>query len=48
MELAAEVNTYRGPSGQGYEIVGTIVLAGRTWRKIINVGPETYRDRDWE
>lgn len=37
------VNTYTGPTGDGYEIV----YEYQNWRKIENHGPETWRAQDW-
>ncbi len=47
MEIATRVDTYDGPEGQGYVVIGEVEIGGRLWRKCMNVGPETYRTHAW-
>lgn len=42
--ISFTVNVYDGPHGKGYEVVGELELRGVTVRRVINVGPETWRD----
>lgn len=48
MELAVQVDVYEGPRGWGYVVIGIIEIAKKVWRKAINVGPEDYRNSDWQ
>lgn len=41
------VNVYNGPSGHGYELTCQFKDAGGTWRRVVNVGLETYREQPW-
>jgi hypothetical protein len=41
------INVYDGPSGKGYVANMGFDLDGSTYRKSVNFGPETHRDRDW-
>lgn len=41
------VNVYKGPSGHGYELVCQFLDAGGRWRRVVNVGPETWREQPW-
>jgi hypothetical protein len=45
---ALSVNYYNGPSGKGYEVVGLVVISGRTYMRRVNVGPETHRTHNWK
>ncbi len=41
------VNVYNGPGGWGYELVFRFRDAGGVWSRVVNVGPETYREQAW-
>jgi hypothetical protein len=46
--VTVTVNVYESPAGHGYETVYTYRDAmGGHWRRVDNVGPETWRDSDW-
>ncbi|MCL5264906.1 MAG: hypothetical protein M1343_06910 [Chloroflexi bacterium] len=47
MEVAIRVDTYEGPEGQGYVVIGEIEIGSRLLRRCVNVGPEVYRAHDW-
>lgn len=47
LPIAVEVHVYDGPSGHGYILLGKVELAGKRWMRAINVGPETWRTREW-
>lgn len=47
LPLGLEVHVHDGPLGIGYTLIGTLRLAGRTWRKAIHVGPYGYMAHDW-
>lgn len=40
-------NAYKGPKGEGYEIVLFFKYEGLTYTKVINYGPEEHRNKDW-
>lgn len=42
-DVFLSVTSYDGPKGKGY----TINVESGTWMKVVNYGPETYRDVDW-
>lgn len=44
---AWSVDVYDGPKGKGYQVVFEAVRGGRTWRKVVNDGPEEWREQDW-
>lgn len=44
--VAITVNVYDGPQGKGYEVVGQVKSGKDLFYKVLNVGPETYRDDD--
>lgn len=44
--IAVTVDFYDGPSGRGYVVNGYVLLNGVSYRRSINVGPETYRTTD--
>jgi hypothetical protein len=46
---ALQVNNYGGPrgAGVGYEIVMYVREGGKLYRKTLNRGPETERERGW-
>ena len=41
------VDCYDGPLGQGYALAEEVVLGAQTWRRVEQVGPETWRGSDW-
>lgn len=47
MPMCLEIHTYHGPHGKGYVAVLTVRISGHTWRRVQNVGPETWRTRAW-
>jgi hypothetical protein len=47
LECSVEVQEYVGPKGKGYVVLGRIILSGRTYAKVVNVGPEVERNQDW-
>lgn len=42
------IDVYDGPSGKGYVINYEFNRSGTLIRKALNVGPEEWRERDWE
>ena len=42
-----QVDSYDGPQGFGYVVIGIVIEATRTYRRSVNVGPETYRNQNW-
>lgn len=42
------VNNYDGPLGKGWELLVTRQEGAETWVRVVNRGPETYRERSWE
>lgn len=45
--MTVTVNTYVSPMGDGYEVVYETIQAGMLYRRVVNHGPETWRERDW-
>lgn len=41
------IDTYSGPDGDGYVLTVTTVIDGATWQRVINYGPDTWRDANW-
>lgn len=41
------IDTYSGPDGDGYVVTVTTVVNGQPWQRVINYGPDTWRDADW-
>lgn len=41
------VNEYVSPGGAGFEVVYEAKINGRKCQKVVNFGPETYRDQPW-
>lgn len=41
------VDTYSGPTGAGYVTVLETSINGQSWLKMVNFGPETWRNSDW-
>lgn len=46
MPLAVRLDSYDGPSGCGYVVVGQVEIAGGIWQRSIGVGPES-RSHNW-
>ena len=46
MPIAVAVDTYYGPQGSGYVVRGEVILDGVRYVRVVNVGPETWRDQD--
>lgn len=38
---------YAGPSGKGWMLIAWKIVAGVTYEKHVNYGPETWRDTGW-
>lgn len=47
LPMALQVHCYDGPAGQGYQAIVTVQIAGRTWMRSAQVGPETWRQHGW-
>lgn len=45
--MTIEIHKYHGPGGHGYAVILTVTIAGGTWRRIFQVGPEAHRARPW-
>ena len=45
--MAIQCNAYRGPQGDGYEVAVFTTGLGVEYCRIVNVGPETYRNQAW-
>jgi len=45
--FAVTVNVYDGPDGRGFEVVISFVSGGVTYVRVVNVGPESYREQAW-
>lgn len=41
------VDVYDGPYGKGYQICFEILRDTITYRKVVNDGPEEWREQDW-
>jgi hypothetical protein len=46
-EMALQCDAYRGPQGDGYQIVVFVDVLGVTYSRVLNVGPETWREQAW-
>lgn len=46
-EMALQCDAYRGPQGDGYQLVVWVDVLGVTYSRTINVGPETHREQAW-
>ena len=47
MPIRIWVDVYQGPGGWGYVIQSEMTWGGQRWRRSENIGPESWRDRDW-
>ena len=41
------VDVYEGPRGSGYQTCYEVKRGQKTFRKVVNVGPEEEREQDW-
>ena len=41
------IDVYESPTGPGYQVCYEVRRGQKTFRKVVNVGPETLRDQDW-
>ena len=46
-EVKRRVVDYVSPQGPGYVVTFYFEKAGRKWRRVVNVGPEGYREMSW-
>ena len=46
--MSLRVDVYNGPSGHGYTVTGTIDIGGALWARTLHVGPELWREHDWQ
>lgn len=44
---ATSINEYVAPGGAGFEVIYEAKINGRKCQKVVNFGPETYRDQPW-
>ena len=42
-----QVDVYDGPSGKGWVYIADVMHNGTRFRRIVNVGPETFRTQGW-
>jgi len=47
MVLSLRVDAYNGTSGAGYAIVAKTMIDEVEWIRVINIGPETWREHNW-
>lgn len=47
LPCSLEMHAYSGPLGDGWALVLEFVHSGARYQKVVNVGPESYRDHDW-
>lgn len=47
LEMSLQSDVYDGPLGTGYVATVYITLAGNTWTRAAQVGPETWRAYGW-
>lgn len=47
MEMALQIDVYDGPAGQGYQATVWVTIAGNTWTRTAQVGPEDWRTQGW-
>jgi AraC-like DNA-binding protein len=46
-QLTRRVTAYVSAKGCGYEISFHFKKGSRTWRRVVNTGPEAYRNASW-
>ncbi len=47
LPMALVIDVYDGPFGHGYSATLDVTISGTTYRRIFNVGGETWRARAW-
>ena len=47
LPVCLQVDSYDGPQGLGYVVSGVVIEATRTYKRSVNIGPETYRTQIW-
>lgn len=47
MEMALQIDVYDGPQGTGYQATVWVTIAGNTWMRTAQVGPENWRVSGW-
>jgi hypothetical protein len=47
MEMALEISPYEAPDGTGYQATVWVTVAGTTWTRTAQVGPEVWRTQGW-
>ncbi|MCA1557683.1 MAG: hypothetical protein LC731_03980 [Acidobacteria bacterium] len=47
-EASFAVDVYDGAQGKGYTITAEFELDGKLYVRVLNFGPETYRDMPWK
>lgn len=47
LPMAVTINVYESPDGHGYEVVLRVRVNDRQYRRVLQHGPETWRERDW-
>lgn len=47
LPFAAQVDEYVGPLGLGYFVTLRVVIAGETWQRTQQLGPETWWAKPW-
>ena len=45
--LSIEVSPYDGPRGKGWLLILTIEINSKTYRRVVNRGPETWCEQVW-
>lgn len=48
LPCAFELNAYGGDGVRGYELVMRFFHNSRMFVRVINIGPESYREHDWQ
>lgn len=48
MSVSVRVDVYQGPRGWGYVLVSVMEYSKVNWIRVTNIGPESWRDEDWE
>lgn len=47
LPMSIQVDAYDGPAGKGYVATIVAAIAGKTWQRSAQVGPETWRQQGW-
>lgn len=47
MPMSLAINAYEGPQGHGYELILEFEFGGASYRRVENIGPETWRPQAW-